>query len=561
MACAHQCSLIAGGAQQDFNWKGVAMGAVGSAATAGIGVAASGSNGFATALNNTPGVVRATAIGASNSTVSNVVGSVAGLQSFSWKNIAASAVSAGVGYAANRVMGQAQYGTQGWRALDNNSSLATQVYATDPWNTAVRNIGSGIAAGAASAAVRGNLTQSWSGIAQDVIGNTVGNAISNQMAAHSQSKAAGDAYATLRAEGASKEIALAVVTNPGMAAQFEWADTRNTIAQAAGYSNFDALSPDQQINALTGTITFGKPQTQWSADSVFGDTPSMSLLAPESTASRYGRAISDTIVDAQNALGSVIETIGEGNVKWGLRGVQLALGGIPGTAVSLFAEATGFTSWGQGKIQEYVRDPLAGAIGTHIFDASNPNELQAVLPASNLSADFVVGLGSAAIGIVPAKGVQMVVEAAKGGRVASATAQKELQRVRELEVGTYAEQARRSIGDGMTPDHIPSYAAVKANIEAQAGRRLTDEQKKLLREKSTTTVIVDTTAHQKLSATYGGRNTPEQITRDASNLREAATRDFERYRVDLRSKGYSDSQIDATLRAIHDQNVKNGIYK
>jgi len=437
---ASQGVLIAGGAQQDFNWKGVALSGIGAGVTAGAGAVANGGGVVANALNNSSGLVRATSIGATNSAVTNAIGSVTGLQSFSWKNVAASAVSAGVGYAANRFIGQAQYGTAGWNTLTKDSSLAGQVFAADPWSSAARNVSTAFLAGASSAAVRGNFSQSLVGITQDVIGSTVGNMVAEQMAARTPSTAAGNAYDTLRAEGASRDVALNIVTHPGMADVFAATDMRNAVAQASGYANFEALSPEQQINVLTGTVTVHYPPSQTTGYDTL-EPESASPTQSDSLAMRYGKAISHTIVDAQHALGDLIDVIGEDNVKWGLRGVQLALGGIPRTAVSLAAEASGITTWGMDLIQQHVRDPLSQSIGAHIFGASNQNELLAVMPASNLSADFVVGLGGSSVGVLASSGIAMAVRAAKGGSIASAEAQSALNTVRvsarqsELDVG------------------------------------------------------------------------------------------------------------------------------
>ena len=106
---ASQSVLIAGGAQDGFNWKGVAMGAVGSAATAGLGALAGGSNAFARTLDGMNGTVRATTLGAATSATSQAIGSVTGLQSFSWKNVAAGAVASGANYGSNQL-------TSGWKS-------------------------------------------------------------------------------------------------------------------------------------------------------------------------------------------------------------------------------------------------------------------------------------------------------------------------------------------------------------------------------------------------------------------------------------------------------------
>ncbi|REJ86593.1 MAG: hypothetical protein DWQ35_23090 [Planctomycetota bacterium] len=72
----------------------------------------------------------------------------------------------------------------------------------------------------------------------------------------------------------------------------------------------------------------------------------------------------------------------------------------------------------------------------------------------------------------------------------------------------------------MDMDHRPSYAAQKLALENQLGRKLTDAEAKALKA-NTPAVATPRRAHQQQSRTYGGRNTPEQIREDASELGRA----------------------------------------
>jgi hypothetical protein len=154
---AGQSVLIAGGEQNGFNWKGVAMGAIGAAVTAGIGAASPGGVSLGARIDSVTrgGVLGQAAQGAVRSAVTDVLGSVTGAQAFSWKDVAASAVSAGASY---------------------GSGLLTK-----NWDPTVSQAVSVASSGVASGVVRGNLSQSWMGIAQDVIGSTVGNAIVDRL--------------------------------------------------------------------------------------------------------------------------------------------------------------------------------------------------------------------------------------------------------------------------------------------------------------------------------------------------------------------------------------------
>jgi len=158
---AAQSVLIAGGEQNGFNWKGVAMGAIGAAVTAGIGAANPGGISLASRINSATngGVIGQVAQGAVRGAVTDALGSVTGAQAFSWKDVAASAVSSGAGY--------------------GSGQLAKN------WNPVGSSVANGVSAGVASGVVRGNLSDSWAGIARDVIGSTMGNTIADRMAGHS----------------------------------------------------------------------------------------------------------------------------------------------------------------------------------------------------------------------------------------------------------------------------------------------------------------------------------------------------------------------------------------
>ncbi|MGW2344671.1 toxin glutamine deamidase domain-containing protein [Streptomyces sp. NPDC001661] len=110
---------------------------------------------------------------------------------------------------------------------------------------------------------------------------------------------------------------------------------------------------------------------------------------------------------------------------------------------------------------------------------------------------------------------------------------------------------RGEVGDGMTPDHIPSNQALQISAqnkryreeEERVRRPLTDSERKRLRlskeEKDEINnngwaIFISDEFHKKYSRTYGGRqagrDSPTELKRkeqDARNLAEAARRDFE----------------------------------
>ncbi|MEN2425424.1 hypothetical protein [Chromobacterium vaccinii] len=131
--------------------------------------------------------------------------------------------------------------------------------------------------------------------------------------------------------------------------------------------------------------------------------------------------------------------------------------------------------------------------------------------------------------------------------------------VERLDVGTYGELAPRSVGDGLTPDHIPSFAAVKSNVEQQLGRALTPAEARELRN-NTNALVIETELHQQISRTYGGRNTAVKIQQDSMDLGAAARADEAMYRERLYQHGYTEGQLNAAFQRLHEANQKKGLY-
>ncbi|WP_236218699.1 two-partner secretion domain-containing protein [Pseudomonas rhodesiae] len=124
----------------------------------------------------------------------------------------------------------------------------------------------------------------------------------------------------------------------------------------------------------------------------------------------------------------------------------------------------------------------------------------------------------------------------------------------EGEVGTYGFTAPRSVGDGLTPDHIPSFAAVKESLR-QMGVELTDAELKALRN-NTNCVVVKTCSHMADSRTFGGRNNSEKIKLDGSDLYKAAEADIDTWMPVWKNEGWSASKIDNTRNQIHELNKR-----
>ncbi|WP_165382243.1 ESPR-type extended signal peptide-containing protein [Acinetobacter pittii] len=131
--------------------------------------------------------------------------------------------------------------------------------------------------------------------------------------------------------------------------------------------------------------------------------------------------------------------------------------------------------------------------------------------------------------------------------------------VKELEVGSYQElKSRAQVGDGLEHDHIPSFAALKKAKENELGRKLTDKEAKTLYNEATT-IEVSRDTH-KAGRTHSGKNTPEQIAKDASNLCEAQRCDIDVLRQNLLERGHSKKAVDDAIIKLTERNKDKGIY-
>lgn len=158
-SAASQVVAIADGDQQGFNWKGVALGAIGGAVTAGIG-----ETGLGSGLGD---LGQAAVQAAASSVVTQGIGVLTGLQDhFSWSQVAVAAATAPAARAAGRSV-DSKYGSQGYHA-GFEANLAA-------------NAASGLATASVQLALNGKVqTQT---ILADVFGNTLGDSIVHQVSA------------------------------------------------------------------------------------------------------------------------------------------------------------------------------------------------------------------------------------------------------------------------------------------------------------------------------------------------------------------------------------------
>ncbi len=130
--------------------------------------------------------------------------------------------------------------------------------------------------------------------------------------------------------------------------------------------------------------------------------------------------------------------------------------------------------------------------------------------------------------------------------------------VKLLEVDLYRNFAGR-LRNGTHADHMPSAAAIRAKLKKLYPNVSPAELNEAT--KDTATIIIPAEVHQKLSATYGGRNTPYQIEQDSRDLRAALDRDFDAITPALKDYGASEAQLKNARAKMHELNEEQRLYK
>ncbi|HAW8312983.1 TPA: pyocin, partial [Escherichia coli] len=127
-----------------------------------------------------------------------------------------------------------------------------------------------------------------------------------------------------------------------------------------------------------------------------------------------------------------------------------------------------------------------------------------------------------------------------------------------LEVELYSDFKRRSRQGKYEADHMPSAAAVKAYIKANYPGMTPEDIEFASRDVAA--IVIPKEVHQKMSETYGKRNSPAQIELDSRNLRAAADRNLDAIKPALKEYGATENQIEAARTKIHELNSKMGLY-
>ncbi|TYP16521.1 hemagglutinin repeat-containing protein [Xenorhabdus doucetiae] len=218
------------------------------------------------------------------------------------------------------------------------------------------------------------------------------------------------------------------------------------------------------------------------------------------------------------------------------------------------------------RISEHRAELLKGATSFGIDFVPVAGDIKSFAEAQS-AIDYlaaVVGLVPVA-GDVAAKAIKGAEKALAKGDVAEASklinqASDEIQAVKALDVGSYKElKSRAVVGDKLEHDHIPSFAALKKARESELGRPLTKDETKNLYQNATA-VEIPRDAH-KVSPTYGGKNTPTQVQKDAQNLCGAVCRDTDALRKNMIKQGYDPKLVDDAVNKIIERNREMGVIK
>jgi hypothetical protein len=128
-----------------------------------------------------------------------------------------------------------------------------------------------------------------------------------------------------------------------------------------------------------------------------------------------------------------------------------------------------------------------------------------------------------------------------------------------LEVQLYSDFKYRPRQGIYEADHMPSRATVDHYF--RANYPLLDDDEVMLLTNKVAAIVVPKGVHQKLSETYGGRNSRAQIDLDSRDLRAAVDRNLNAIKPALKEHGATETQIEAARMKMHKLNSELGIYK
>lgn len=128
-----------------------------------------------------------------------------------------------------------------------------------------------------------------------------------------------------------------------------------------------------------------------------------------------------------------------------------------------------------------------------------------------------------------------------------------------LEVELYSDFKRRSRQGMYEADHMPSRAAVDHYL--RANYPLLDDDEIMLLTDKVAAIVVPKEVHQKLSETYGGRNSRAEIDLHSRDLRASVDRNLNTIKPALKERGATETQVEAARMKMHKLNSEVGLYK
>lgn len=365
---ASQAVGIATGVQDGFNWKGVALSALGAGVGAGV---AAGASSLGNAFVGTGPAAQA-ARAALGSAISQKVAVATGLQDhFDWRSVAASAAGAAVG---------AKLGAN--KAFQNALSFSD----------VARSTMSGIVTGTVASVVRGGKVDMVN-IATDAFGNALGNSIADRLQSRSRIEEARSATSgalqdfsqrgtdvirdqLMQADPAmTLDEASAIANRPKVQRAVDIFAAMGSAQEAMGTRFEDMPLRDQQSyldealqqngDSLVTNEMAAKPAALLDAGTV-------EIVGRGNGFNGFVRTGANVLDATQNAMADLIEAVGPGKAQAAAFGLQIAVGGIPRTALSYVGEEL------IGPAKSYLNDSLSGLIAQRAFGINDATPQQAV---------------------------------------------------------------------------------------------------------------------------------------------------------------------------------------
>ncbi|WP_312373754.1 hypothetical protein [Stutzerimonas nitrititolerans] len=129
--------------------------------------------------------------------------------------------------------------------------------------------------------------------------------------------------------------------------------------------------------------------------------------------------------------------------------------------------------------------------------------------------------------------------------------------VKPLEVDTFGAFSGR-LRNGLHVDHMPSQAAIRRYLEDNLVGLTQKQVDEYLNKVAS--VAVPAKVHQKVSETYGWRNTRVKQHLDADDLRAAVDSNFDAISPYMLEEGFTEADLEDARAKLHQINTEQGWY-